>query len=242
MQNSLLIANIIVMQQANEKDKLVRRSLDEGGFAAERQTMVRRHLKGRDITDPAVLDVMAQIPRERFLPAECLGEAYFDGPVSIGWGQTISQPYIVALMTQELKVTGDCEVLEIGTGSGYQTAVLGKLAKEVYTIERIEQLTLKAKQILAELNITNVKFQTGDGTCGWSEQKQFDRIIITAATPQMPQALVEQLKVGGIAVLPMGGEYVQELVTIEKTDSGLKTKNVCGCRFVKLIGKFGYPD
>jgi protein-L-isoaspartate(D-aspartate) O-methyltransferase len=220
------------MQESNEKNK----------FAAERQAMVRRHLKGRDITDPAVLKVMAQMPRERFIPVECLQQAYYDGPLSIGYGQTISQPYIVALMTQELKVTGDCEVLEIGTGSGYQTAVLAKLAGQVYTIERIEKLSLMAKQILTELNITNVKFHTGDGTCGWPEKKQFDRIIITAAAPLMPQPLIEQLKTGGLAVVPLGADYVQELVIIEKTDSGLKTKTVCGCRFVKLIGEFGYSE
>ena len=232
MQNNSFDANIIVMQQANEKDK----------FAAERQAMVRRHLKGRDITDPAVLRAMVDVPREKFIPVECLEQAYYDSPLSIGYGQTISQPYIVALMTQELKVTGDCEVLEIGTGSGYQTAVLAKLAGQVWTIERIEQLTLKAKQILAELNITNVKFHTGDGTCGWPEAKQFDRIIITAAAPQMPHPLIQQLKTGGLAAVPLGADYVQELVIIEKTDSGLKTKTVCGCRFVRLIGKFGYSE
>ncbi|MCX5633754.1 MAG: protein-L-isoaspartate O-methyltransferase [Phycisphaerae bacterium] len=236
------------MQQANEKDK----------FAAERQAMVRVQLKKRDITDPAVLRVMADVPREKFIPAECLDGAYFDGPLPIGCGQTISQPYIVALMTQELKVDKNSEVLEIGTGSGYQTAILAKLAKEVYTIERIEHLALNAQRILAEMNITNVKFHTGDGTIGWPfdsfdftqdksaqgrpEQRQFDRIIITAATPQMPKPLLEQLKTGGIAVVPLGADYVQELVVIEKTVDGLKTKSVCGCRFVKLIGKFGYSE
>jgi len=220
------------MQQANEKDK----------FAAERQVMVRRQLKSRDITDPAVLRVMADVPREKFIPAECLDQAYYDEPLPIGCGQTISQPYIVALMTQELKVDRDCEVLEIGSGSGYQTAILAKLAKEVYTIERIEYLTLKAQRILAELNITNVRFHTGDGTCGWPQDRQFDRIIITAAASDMPQLLIEQLKTGGLAVAPLGADYVQELVVMEKTDSGLKTKSVCGCRFVRLIGKFGYME
>jgi protein-L-isoaspartate(D-aspartate) O-methyltransferase len=232
LQNAFNKAIIIVMEQANEKDKL----------AAERQMMVQTHLKGRDITDPAVLRVMAEMPREKFIPAEHLEEAYYDGPLSIGYGQTISQPYIVALMTQELKVDKNCDVLEIGTGSGYQTAMLAKLAKEVYTIERIEHLTLKAQQILAELDITNVKFHTGDGTCGWPQERQFDRIIITAAAPQMPKPLLEQLKTGGLAVVPLGVDYVQELITIEKTDSGLKTKSVCGCRFVRLIGKFGYAE
>jgi protein-L-isoaspartate(D-aspartate) O-methyltransferase len=220
------------MVQPNEKDK----------FSAERQVMVRRHLKGRDITDPAVLKVMAEMPREKFIPADCLEGAYYDGPLPIGCDQTISQPYIVALMTQELEVNKDCQVLEIGTGSGYQTAILAKLAKEVFTIERIEHLSIKAQKILTKMNITNVKFHTGDGTCGWPEKKQFDRIIITAATPQMPKPLLEQLKTGGLAVVPQGGDYVQELVTIENTGSGLKTKSVCGCRFVKLIGKFGYSE
>ena len=220
------------MQQANEKDK----------FTVARQAMVRYQLKNRDITDPAVLKVMAQMPREKFIPDECLDHAYHDGPIPIGCDQTISQPYIVALMTQELKVTQDCQVLEIGTGSGYQTAILAKLAKDVFTIERIENLSLRAQQILAELNITNVKFHIGDGTCGWPESKQFDRIVITAAASGMPQPLLEQLKTGGLAVAPLGADYVQELVVMKKTDGGLKTRTVCGCRFVRLIGKFGYTE
>jgi protein-L-isoaspartate(D-aspartate) O-methyltransferase len=220
------------MEQLNKKDK----------FAAERQAMVLTQLKSRDITDPAVLNAMAQIPRENFIPAEYHDQAYYDGPLSIGSGQTISQPYIVALMTQELNVDNNCRVLEIGTGSGYQTAILAKLAKEVYTIERIENLSTMAQKALAEMNITNVKFLVGDGTCGWPQGIQFDRIIITAAAPQMPQPLAEQLKIGGLAVLPLGAEYSQELITIEKTSNGLKSKFVCGCRFVRLIGKFGYTE
>jgi protein-L-isoaspartate(D-aspartate) O-methyltransferase len=220
------------MQQANEKDK----------FSAERQVMVRRHLKGRDITAPAVLKVMAEMPREKFIPADCLEGAYYDGPLPIGCDQTISQPYIVALMTQELEVNKDCQVLEIGTGSGYQAAILAKLAKDVFTIERIEHLSIRAQKILAEMNITNVKFHIGDGTCGWPESKQFDRIVITAAASGMPGPLLEQLKTGGLAVAPLGADYVQELVVMKKTDSGLKTRTVCGCRFVKLIGKFGYAE
>jgi len=220
------------MQQANEKDK----------FIVSRQAMVRYQLKNRDITDPAVLKVMADMPREKFIPDDCLEQAYCDGPLPVGYGQTISQPYIVALMTQELKVNKDCEVLEIGTGSGYQAAILAKLAKEVFTIERIEHLSMKAQKILAEMNITNVKFHIGDGTCGWLENKQFDRIIITAAASDMPGPLLEQLKTGGLAVAPLGADYVQELVVMKKTDSGLVMRTVCGCRFVRLIGKFGYDE
>ena len=220
------------MTQSNEKDK----------FAAERLAMVQNQLKIRDITDPAVLDVMADIPREKFIPAEHHSEVYSDNPLSIGNNQTISQPYIVALMTQELEIDKGCDLLEIGTGSGYQTAILAKLAKQVYTIERIEQLSLKAQNVLTELNIKNVKFHIGDGTCGWPNDKKFDRIIITAAAPEMPKPLLEQLKIGGLAVLPLGTGYVQELVAIEKTDRGTETKSVCGCRFVKLIGKFGCTE
>jgi protein-L-isoaspartate(D-aspartate) O-methyltransferase len=220
------------MERTNKKDK----------FAAQREAMVLMQLKSRDITSPAVLDAMAKIPREKFIPAEYHDQAYYDGPLSIGSGQTISQPYIVALMTQELKVDKNCEVLEIGTGSGYQTAILAKLAKEVYTIERIENLSAAAQKILGDLNILNVRFNIGDGTCGWPEARQFDRIIITAAAPRLPGPLAEQLKIGGLAVLPLGGEYAQELVTIEKTNSGLKSNFVCGCRFVRLIGKFGYTE
>ena len=232
MQNASNNAIIIVMQQANEKNK----------FTVARQVMVRYQLKNRDITDPAVLKVMAQMPREKFIPDECLDHAYHDGPIPIGCDQTISQPYIVALMTQELKVTQDCQVLEIGTGSGYQTAILAELAKDVFTVERIENLSLRAQKILAELNITNVKFHTGDGTCGWPEEKQFDRIIITAAAFQIPKPLLEQLKTGGLAVVPLGGEYVQELVLLQKTKDGINTRTICGCRFVRLIGKFGYAE
>ncbi len=220
------------MNQPNEKDKLT----------AERQAMVRAQLKKRDITAPAVLEAFADVPRENFVLDEHLDLAYYDGPLSIGYGQTISQPYIVALMTQELKIDKNCDVLEIGTGSGYQTAIIAKLAKEVFTIERIEPLSIKAQRTLKELNITNVKFHIGDGTCGWHENKKFARIIITAAASEMPKPLLDQLKIGGIAVVPLGEEYLQELVTIEKTAGGLKTKPVCGCRFVKLIGKFGYSE
>ena len=220
------------MRQANEKDI----------FAAPRQAMIQYQLKGRDITDPAVLEVMAELPREKFVPAEFVNQAYADNPVSIGCGQTISQPYIVALMTQELKLDKDCCVLEIGTGSGYQTAILGKLAKEVFTIERIEELRRNAQKVLGELNINNIQFYVGDGTCGWPEQKKFDRIIITAGAAEMPKPLLEQLKIDGLAVAPLGGDYVQELVVIEKDKDGLKAKTICGCKFVRLIGKFGYAE
>ena len=218
------------MTEANEKDI----------FSQQRQQMVRLHLKGRGIADPAVLKVMGQISREDFIPPQYKSNAYADSPVSIGFGQTISQPYIVAVMTQELKVDGNCEVLEIGTGSGYQTAVLANLAKKVYTVERYEDLLRNAQTILAKLGIKNVEFFLGDGSCGWPDHKKFDRIIVTAAAAKMPQALTDQLADGGVAIAPVGGEYVQNLVVFEKRNEKLMQRQLCGCRFVRLIGKYGY--
>ncbi len=211
-------------------------------FAAARAAMVRLHLLGRDITDPAVLEAFSQIPREQFVPRQYITQAYDDAPVPIGMGQTISQPYIVALMTQKLRLNGQCEVLEIGTGSGYQTAILAKLSCRVYTIERIAELSRSAQAILGKLGIDNVEYYIGDGTKGWPEKKEFDRIIITAAAIKMPEPLLEQLKAGGLAVAPLGADYVQELVVMEKTADGIQQQNICGCRFVRLIGEHGYEN
>jgi protein-L-isoaspartate(D-aspartate) O-methyltransferase len=223
---------IIAMVSFDQKDR----------FAAERASMVRNHMMARDITDPAVLEVMGQIPREQFLSGQYLDQAYADRPLPIGLGQTISQPYIVALMTQYLKLNNRCHVLEIGTGSGYQTAILAKLAKKVYTIERLNQLTEMAQTNLAHLKIDNVEFFIGDGSCGWPEEKGFDRIIITAAIPQIPEPVPDQLKDNGLLVAPIGGELSQDLVVCEKTHGQLTVKSVCGCRFVKLIGKYGFSE
>jgi protein-L-isoaspartate(D-aspartate) O-methyltransferase len=220
------------MQQINEKNKL----------ALERQQMVHMQLITRGISDPGVLQVMGEIPREKFISESLHSQAYDDNPLPIGDGQTISQPYIVALMTEELRINKKCDILEIGTGSGYQTAILAKLGRQVYTIERLESQSLNAQAVLKELDISNVDFQVGDGTCGWSDGKEFDRIIVTAAAPYMPEPLAKQLKVGGFAVIPIGAEYVQELTLMEKTADGFKSKVICGCRFVKLIGKFGYTE
>ena len=173
-------------------------------FAGVRERMLKWNLMGRDITDPGVLKVMREIRREEFVPAAYQSQAYADSPLPIGMGQTISQPYIVALMTQELRVNPYCEVLEIGTGSGYQTAILSKLAKKVYTIERFAPLSESAQAVLSRLDIGNIEFYVGDGSCGWPQKRIFDRIIITAAVPKMPQPLVEQLAEGGFIVGPVG--------------------------------------
>jgi protein-L-isoaspartate(D-aspartate) O-methyltransferase len=215
---------------------------DRDRFARAREQMLTRDLMGRDITDPAVLKVMGEVRREEFVPAAYRSQAYADGPLPIGLGQTISQPYIVALMTQELRVNPECEVLEIGTGSGYQTVILAKLAKKIYTIERLGQLSESAQVILARLGITNVEFYVGDGSCGWPEEKSFDRIMITAAVPRMPEPLVKQLVDGGLIVAPVGLAAVQELVVCQKKADKIIDRIICDVRFVKLVGKFSFEE
>ena len=206
-----------------------------------RRQMLEEHLEGRGIADPDILRVMAEIPRERFVPPEHRYRAYADGPLPIGEGQTISQPYIVALMTQLLRVNRDCEVLEVGTGSGYQTAVLARLVKRVYTIERFPQLSAAAGNVLSELGIGNVEFRVGDGSCGWPEDRTFDRILITAAVPDFPPPLTAQLAEGGVMIAPIGQSAVQQLTIAEKHHGKLIEKYTSSCRFVRLIGEHGFP-
>jgi len=212
------------------------------GFSKSRERMVGRDLRGRDITDPGVLSVMGRLRREEFVPGSYKSQAYADGPLPIGCGQTISQPYIVALMTQELRVTGYCEVLEVGTGSGYQTAILARLAKWVYTIERLRELSEPAQAVLGRIGITNVEFCIGDGSCGWPEQRQFERIMVTAALPKLPEPLVEQLAEGGIIVAPVGYGGVQELVAGTKRQGKVIERRFCDVRFVKLVGEHGFEQ
>ena len=211
-------------------------------YAFLRANMVRDHLIGRDITDPAVLDVMGKVPRELFVPEKYASEAYGDYPIPIGIGQTISQPYIVALMTQCLRLNDKCTVLELGTGSGYQATILSMLAKKVCTIERHPQLSEGAQAVIGGLGISNVEFYIGDGSKGWPADMRFDRIIITAAIPDVPASLTDQLKNNGLLIAPVGGSFSQELMVVEKVGEILLRKNVCSCRFVKLIGKYGFTE
>lgn len=216
-------------------------------YARQKRRMLDRDLAGRDITDPRVLAVMGDVPREEFLPDSYRYKAYADGPLPIGHGQTISQPYIVALMTQELRVDPDCEVLEIGTGCGYQTAILSRLAKKVFTIERFNELSQSAQKVLGRLEIKNVEFHVGDGSCGWPESKLppsgcFDRIMITAAVPGIPEPLIGQLIQGGIIVAPVGYGGSQQLVRYQKKASKLVEHPICHVRFVKLVGKHGFEQ
>ncbi len=204
--------------------------------------MVEEQLLPRGIKDERVLRAFYKVERHKFMPEEAKNSAYADFPVPIGDGQTISQPYIVALMTECLELTGQEKVLEIGTGSGYQTAILAELAKEVYSIERFDNLAKKARIALDELGYTNIKIQAGDGTLGWEEAAPFDRIIITAASPRIPLPLTEQLKENGRLILPLGESFSQVLTVIEKKQGKLESRQVCGCVFVPLVGKYGYTQ
>ena len=211
-------------------------------FVESRRRMIDYDLKGRGITDPGVIKVMREIRREEFVPLSYQSQAYSDGPLPIGMGQTISQPFIVALMTQELRLNNYCEILEIGTGSGYQTAILSKLAKKVYTIERIGQLSESAQAVLGRLGITNVEFYVGDGSCGWPKQRSFDRIIFTATAPTMPKPLMDQLAEDGLMVGPVGYGGVQELMVWEKKKEQVLKRTICEVRFVKLFGEYGFEQ
>ncbi|MCK4625469.1 MAG: protein-L-isoaspartate(D-aspartate) O-methyltransferase [Phycisphaerae bacterium] len=214
----------------------------EGNFASLRCAMVERQLRARGISDRRVLEVMGEMPRERFLTRTHQHEAYADRPVPIGFGQTISQPYIVALMSQELDVRPKHRVLDVGAGSGYQTAILSRLGREVFAIERITELSDMAGLVLTGLGIDNVTLTTGDGTLGWAEHAPFDRIICGAAGPDVPEAWIEQLADGGRIVMPVGGPEVQNLVAVEKHGDKITRRDICGVRFVKLIGRQGWDQ
>ena len=211
-------------------------------FAVKRHRMVAEQIRARGIRDERLLAVMGGTPRHLFVPSNLSARAYDDGPLPIGDGQTISQPYIVAEMTAALRLAGTEKVLEIGTGSGYQTAILCRLAKEVVTVERLSTLQASAEITLRESGVDNVRFRTGDGSTGIPDEAPFDRIIVTAAAPVVPPPLFEQLSEGGIIVIPIGGRWEQDLVRVTK-ESGKERKDFLGgCRFVPLIGEFGFPD
>lgn len=204
-----------------------------------RKRMVDEQLIVRGIKDSAVIAAFLKVERHKFIPQELRGSAYADYPVPIGEGQTISQPYIVALMTECLCLSGNEKVLEIGTGSGYQAAILAELAAEVYSIERFSTLAKRAESLLMELGYSNIKIRVGDGTLGLPEEAPFARIIVTAAAPQIPQPLIEQLAEEGKLILPLGESFSQVLTLVEKKKGEIKLEPICGCVFVPLIGKYG---
>ncbi len=202
-----------------------------------RKWMVEQQLMTRDITDKRVLDAMLKVPRHLFVSEDQRSEAYNDYPLPIGYGQTISQPYMVAIMTQLLNLTGKEKVLEIGTGSGYQTAILAELADKVYTVEIIEELSMDAQYLLRELGYKNIEFKIGDGYLGWEEFAPYDVIIVTCGPEEIPQPLIDQLAERGRLVIPIGSGF-QVLTIIEKINGELKKSESIDCRFVPMIRKF----
>ncbi|MBM3253328.1 MAG: protein-L-isoaspartate(D-aspartate) O-methyltransferase [Candidatus Omnitrophica bacterium] len=208
----------------------------EDTYSLERKRMVDEQIVARGIRDKNVINAMLKVPRHNFVPTDEIKYAYIDSPLSIGEGQTISQPYIVAYMTEALNLRPEDKVLEIGTGSGYQAAVLAELVREVYTIEIIETLAKNAALTLERLGYKNIKLKCGDGFLGWPQEAPFDAIIITAAPKKIPQPLIEQLKIGGRMVLPLGDIY-QELVLITKTKEGIIKRNLGAVSFVPMTGE-----
>jgi protein-L-isoaspartate(D-aspartate) O-methyltransferase len=209
-------------------------------FERQRQEMVDKQIEARGVTDPNVLLAMRKVPRHLFVSEALMDQAYGDFPLPIGDQQTISQPYIVAEMTQALQLHPEDRVLEIGTGSGYQAAVLAEIVYRVYTVERLHSLYKKTRRIFDELRYHNIVMRYSDGTSGWSDESPFDAIIVTAGAPQIPKTLVNQLAVGGRMVIPVGNHYSQDLIKIYKDEQGIHETNLGGCRFVKLLGEHGW--
>ncbi len=206
----------------------------------ERERMVEEQIISRGVKDSLVIEAMKAVPRHLFVDRTYYPQAYNDYPLPIGYGQTISQPYMVAVMTELLELTGKETVLEIGTGSGYQTAILALCSARVFTIERISELSMKARKILGELGFTNINFMIGDGTIGWPEYAPYDGIIVTAGAPDIPDPLIEQLADNGRMVIPIGGEYFQTLNLIKKQKGTIVRKELFECTFVPLLGKEGW--
>lgn len=210
--------------------------------AAARRQMVSEQLEQRGVRDERVLEAMRNVPREAFIPPAMQARAYDDAALGIDCQQTISQPYMVARMTELLELKPTARVLEIGTGSGYQTAILALLARHVYTIERHAKLMLQAQERLDDLGLRNVSYRSADGTLGWPEEGPFDGILVTAGAPDVPEPLRAQLAPGGYLVAPIGNELEQTLIRLQRTAEGVKRQNLFQCRFVKLVGEAGWRD
>ncbi len=214
-------------------------------YQKQRLRMVETQIRARRISDPRVLQVMENVPRHLFVDVGLLGQAYSDNPLPIGEKQTISQPYIVALMTQALELKGRERVLEIGTGSGYQSAILAQLAEHVFSIERVAILASRARKLLDQLGCYNVAIRVGDGSYGWKEEAPFDAIITTAGAPAIPQFLIDQLAPGGRLVVPVGSRDIQTLCKLTRSADNpqeIKKEDLGGCRFVSLIGEGGWKE
>ncbi len=205
-----------------------------------REEMVQNQIEARGINDPRVLAAFRKVPRHLFVSEALMDQAYGDFPLPIGEQQTISQPFIVAEMTQALELHKDDRVLEIGTGSGYQAAILAEIVFRVYTIERIYPLYVKTRKLFDKLQYHNIVTKYSDGTTGWSDESPFDAIIVTAGAPDIPETLIKQLAIGGRMVIPVGNQFSQELMKVSKDNIGIHTTSLGGCRFVKLMGEHGW--
>ena len=205
-----------------------------------RQEMVEKQIEARGISDVRVLDAMRQVPRHLFVSEALMDQAYSDFPLPIGEQQTISQPYIVAEMTQALQLSPEDRVLEIGTGSGYQAAILSKIVYRVYSIERIHSLYVRTRKLFDRLGYHNIVTRYSDGTTGWKDMGPFDAIIVTAGSPEIPAVLVNQLTIGGRMVIPVGSQHSQDLIKLVRDQNGIHQTNLGGCRFVKLVGEHGW--
>jgi protein-L-isoaspartate(D-aspartate) O-methyltransferase len=211
-------------------------------YSLARERMVRNQLISRGITDQRVLQAMSRIPRHLFIEEALEGEAYSDHPLPIGHKQTISQPYIVAMMTEALELKGGEKTLEIGTGSGYQTAILAELSRTVCTVERIRPLMERARGLLEKQGYNNVLYRTNDGSLGWKDFEPYDAIMVTAGAPKIPEPLIKQLSEGGRMVIPVGNRFGQDLIKVTRVKSVYKQQNLGGCRFVDLVGAHGWDD
>ena len=215
---------------------------DSRKYQRLRESMVKNQVEARGITDPSVLTAMRRVPRHMFVSEALMDQAYSDHPLPIGEQQTISQPYIVAHMTQALQVNDEDRVLEIGTGSGYQAAVLAEIAYKVYTIEKKRNLYIRARRIFDQLKYMNIVTRYSDGTMGWREESPFDAILVTAGAPDIPKTLVDQLAMGGRMVIPVGQSFSQELIKLFRDENGIHQTRLGGCRFVKLVGEHGWGE
>ncbi|MBS3808614.1 MAG: protein-L-isoaspartate(D-aspartate) O-methyltransferase [Desulfobacterales bacterium] len=215
---------------------------DSRRYQRQREAMVKNQIEARGVSDPKTLAAMRRVPRHLFVNEALMDQAYNDHPLPIGEQQTISQPYIVAMMTEALQVDEDDRVLEIGTGSGYQAAVLAEIAYRVYTIERNRTLYQNARKVFEQLGYYNVIPRYSDGTIGWREESPFDAIIITAGAPEIPKPLIDQLAMGGRMVIPVGSSLSQKMIKVVKDDQGIHQSELGGCRFVRLVGQYGWRD
>lgn len=211
-------------------------------YQRHRDKMVKTQIEARGITDMKVLEALCKVPRHLFVSEALADQAYGDFPLPIGFQQTISQPYIVAEMTQALQLGKEDRVLEIGTGSGYQAAILAEIAFRVYTIERIHSLFINTRKLFDKLQYHNIVTKYSDGTSGWADESPFDAIIVTAGSPQIPDTLIRQLSIGGRMVIPVGNHYSQDLIKLFKDEQGIQTTSLGGCRFVKLVGEHGWGE